>query len=120
MGTRVSLPSLLLLVRARPDHEPARLGITVTRKFGGAVSRNRAKRVIREAFRLSPHVVPDGIDLVVIPKAKAHLLDLTTVRGELVRAAPILLAKLPALRAELAKSADSTQTARAPRKRPRP
>jgi ribonuclease P protein component len=119
-GTRVSLPSLLLLVRARPDQQPARLGITVTRKFGGAVSRNRAKRLIREAFRLSPNVVPDGIDLVVIPKAKAHLLDLTLVLGELVRAAPILLAKLPALRAELAKSTVSTQTARTPRKRPRP
>jgi ribonuclease P protein component len=119
-GSRVSLPSLLLLVRARPDEQPARLGITVTRKFGGAVSRNRAKRLIREAFRLSPGVVPNGVDVVVIPKTKADLSDLAMVMGQLRRAAPILVAKLPTLRAELAKSAISTQTAPTRRKRPRP
>jgi ribonuclease P protein component len=118
MGWRVSLPSLLLLVCARPDQRPARLGITVTRKFGGAVSRNRAKRLIREAFRLSPELVPNGIDLVVIPKAKANLLDLEMVLSELRRAAPILEAKVPVLRAELAKSKNSTQTAPTPGRRP--
>jgi ribonuclease P protein component len=119
-GWRVSLPSLLLLVCARPDEQPARLGITVTRKFGGAVIRNRAKRLIREAFRLSPNLVPNGIDVVVIPKAKARLSDLRTVVDELRRAGPILQAKAPALRAGLAKSTGSTQTAPGPRKRPQP
>jgi ribonuclease P protein component len=119
-GWRVSLPSLLLLICARTDRQPSRLGITVTRKFGGAVCRNRTKRLIREAFRLSPELVPDGIDVVVIPKAKAHLLDLKMVLGELRRAAPILREKAPALRAELAESDGSTRTVRTPRKRPRP
>ena len=118
LGWRISLPSLLLLVRARPDELPARLGITVTRKFGRAVDRNRAKRLIREAFRLSPELVPDGIDLVVVPKAKACLSGLAMVVGELRRAAPILQEKAPALRAALAKSKNSTQTAPSPRKRP--
>jgi ribonuclease P protein component len=44
----------------------ARLGIAATRKLGGAVQRNRAKRLIRELFRHNP--VAPGIDIVVIPK----------------------------------------------------
>src|SRR4026207_1404034 len=43
-----------------------RLGIAATRKFGGAVERNRAKRLIREVFRRNK--IAPGFDVVVIPK----------------------------------------------------
>jgi ribonuclease P protein component len=57
-----------------------RLGISVSRKVGKAVVRNRWKRLLREAFRLSRQQLPEGIDLVVIPRggigpALAELLD---------------------------------------------
>jgi ribonuclease P protein component len=45
---------------------PGRLGIAATRKFGGAVQRNRAKRLIREIFRRNK--IAPGFDIVVIPK----------------------------------------------------
>ena len=45
-----------------------RLGLSVSRKVGGAVARNRWKRLIREAFRISQSRLPEGIDLVVIPR----------------------------------------------------
>jgi len=44
-----------------------RLGIAATRKLGGAVVRNRAKRLVREIFRRHRH--PPGLDIVVIPRA---------------------------------------------------
>src|SRR5437879_11226091 len=48
-----------------------RLGIAATRKLGGAVERNRAKRLIREVFRRNN--IASGFDVVVVPKR--NLLD---------------------------------------------
>jgi ribonuclease P protein component len=45
---------------------PTRLGIAATKKLGGAVQRNRAKRLIREVFR--QHRNPEGWHIVVVPR----------------------------------------------------
>ena len=45
-----------------------RLGLAVTRKSGNAVWRNRVKRIVRECFRLHQHSIPQGLDIVVVPK----------------------------------------------------
>ena len=64
-GSKRSGRLMTLFTRAR-DEGAARLGIAATRKMGGAVERNRAKRVVREVFR---HHKPAGaIDVVVIPR----------------------------------------------------
>lgn len=72
-GTRVHgrYFTLLLLRSGRPS---PRLGIVASRKLGGAVLRNRAKRLIREMFRqnVQLHHGP-GVDAVVIPRRE--LLD---------------------------------------------
>jgi ribonuclease P protein component len=45
-----------------------RLGLSVSRKFGGAVQRNRLRRLYREAFRLTKPHAAAGLDLVLIPR----------------------------------------------------
>lgn len=67
-GSRISGRFSILFLLARPHQAgaPSRLGIAATKKFGGAVERNRAKRLIREVFRRN-RIAP-GFDVVVIPK----------------------------------------------------
>ena len=64
------------LVLLRPNQLPqVRLGVTVTKKIGKAVIRNRIKRYVREFFRLNKHYLPQGHDLVVIARRGADSLD---------------------------------------------
>jgi ribonuclease P protein component len=93
-GRRISTPHFTLLVAAQPgDGGPSRLGIVATRKMGGAVERNRVKRLCRECFRAWPGLVPPKTDLVVIARRGAHLLSLREVREEWARAHRKILAQ---------------------------
>jgi len=73
-----------------------RLGIIASRKLGGAVVRNRAKRRIREVFRRAAAApAPEGFDLVVIPRRDlvdapfaALTADFDSARRRLPRAGP--------------------------------
>jgi len=61
---------------------PGRLGVTASKQVGNAALRARCKRLVREAFRLDPGLLPRGVDLVVIVKAGAHELGLSGVQAE--------------------------------------
>jgi len=61
----------------------ARLGIAATRKFGGAVDRNRAKRRIRDVFRRNK--IAPGFDIVVIPKRPVLDISLSAFEAEFCR-----------------------------------
>lgn len=62
--------------------EKRRLGVVVSRKIGGAVKRNRIKRIVRELFRLSPEKFPQG-DLIVIAREGANGLSNLLLRKAL-------------------------------------
>lgn len=61
-----------------------RLGVSVSKDHGGAVRRNKLKRLLREAFRLERQRLPDDLDLVLIPRQRTDDFPLAELRSELV------------------------------------
>ena len=82
------MPGFVLLVRPRGDGDPAiRLGITVTKKIGGAVVRNRMKRRFRILARgLLPVKGIAGADHVLIGRQGGIERDFGLLRAELEKA----------------------------------
>lgn len=81
--------------------EHGRLGVAATRKFGSAVERNRAKRLVREVFRRHGRLTA-GLDVVVVPRREFHEATFTQLEDEF-RAA---VARLGRIHARAAKRAD--------------
>jgi len=60
--------SLMIVYGLANNSSHCRVGVSVGKKCGSAVSRNRYKRRLREAFRLSQHELPAGYDYVLVPR----------------------------------------------------
>ncbi|WP_173934994.1 ribonuclease P protein component [Chelativorans sp. Marseille-P2723] len=76
----------LLEVLDRGDEEPPRLGITVTRRVGNAVERNRVRRRLREAVRI--HAADDmrpGTDYVIVGRREVLDAPFSALKDELSR-----------------------------------
>ena len=85
---RCSARDRWLLVFAAPnDLAYLRLGMSVSRKVGKAVLRNRLRRLYRETFRLTRQEMPAGLDLILIPRSSQEptLEELKKSLPELVR-----------------------------------
>ncbi|NPB09620.1 MAG: ribonuclease P protein component [Thermodesulfobacteria bacterium] len=66
-GRRLRLP-YLKLVLAPNELGLRRIGLSVSRRFGKAVRRNRAKRILREIFRRHKDIFPAAHDVIFIPR----------------------------------------------------
>jgi len=67
-GQRVEYASFNVVWRRQPG-EPGKVGFAVGRRLGRAVERNRARRRLREAYRLGDRIPPVGVDVVFVGRA---------------------------------------------------
>ncbi len=65
--------------------EKVRLGITVGKKIGGAVERNRAKRLVFAAFRESLENITSGFDFVIVARTRLLSVKSTVCKAELCK-----------------------------------
>jgi ribonuclease P protein component len=95
-GRSVANRYLVLYTFPRDGSEPARIGLSVGRKVGGAVERNQVKRLLREACAKRADALPAGYDIVLVARTDAHALASERGFEGIAAALEELLAKAPA------------------------
>jgi ribonuclease P protein component len=94
-GRRAAGQWLTAVVFPGRDAATQRLGVSVSKDHGGAVRRNKLKRLLREAFRLERAQLPAGVDLVLIPRQRPDDFPLAELRRELLQLVPRALQARP-------------------------
>ena len=91
----------MLQLRRRDDDGPARLGFTCTKKLGNAVMRNRIKRRLKEASRLTfASIAQNSCDYVIIGRSAAETRGFDILQSDLISAVQRLHAKAEQPKAE--------------------
>ena len=84
-GRRLVCGCLIANVLPRQPGQASRLGVVTSRKIGGAVARSRARRLMRESFRLHQRDLAQQVDLVLVARPSITGKKLSDVEGDLKR-----------------------------------
>ena len=87
LGRSAASGPVVVYAYDRADGRPARYALIVGRRWGDAVTRNRHRRLLREAFRTARPRLPPGFDLALLPRSKFEQARMARVREALVGAA---------------------------------
>ncbi len=83
---RTAVTPILVAYAMKNRDGTSRLGITVGKKVGNAVHRNRARRIIREAYRLLEQRVRKGYDIVLVSRVRTYYMKTPQVQKAMEKA----------------------------------
>lgn len=87
-GARVERPSVLIVWRGARGRRQA--GFAVSRQIQGAARRNRARRRLREAYRVSRRALPQGVQLVVVARPRVEVAPYTQILQDMREALEVV------------------------------
>jgi ribonuclease P protein component len=93
-GRRHFSTNITVFYLRRTEGEGMRVGFTVGRALGGAVDRNRMKRRLREAVRLSRTLPGPAVDVVINPKKSVRTVEFSVLLAEVRRAFEVICQKM--------------------------
>ncbi len=82
-GIRYTTKNFVIIIHQN-NRDLRRLGISVSKKVGGAVKRNRVKRLVREFFRLNKDQLPESKDFLFVAKPGSIELNYSTLSQEML------------------------------------
>ena len=84
-GKSLAFPTVVVYYR-KNRQSVNQLGLTTTKKIGKAVARNRARRLMREAYRLLENDIAKGYDIILVARSKTPFVLMDEVKNDLTRA----------------------------------
>ena len=93
-GRRHFATNMTVFYLRRLEGEGMRVGFTVGRVLGDAVDRNRMKRRLREAVRLTRPLVAPAVDVVINPKKSLRTVEFSVLLGEVSKAFEVIAQKM--------------------------